>query len=394
MFVAAAAASSDRAPIMNVRVPARLLLALGLCLAAACGSADGAGRGKGGGKRGGEGGWKDGKAEEAALSIAVSAPAIRTIERRYEASGTLRARQVAEIRPVQTAVINALLAEEGDEVEAGQRLARLDGREQALMASRDRVAAENARRELDRLEQIGNADAIAEQEIDLKRFELQAAKAAAKLSRHQASLAEVRAPFDGTITARNVDVGNLATTATIIFEMADMSALELDLHLPEREAAAVGKGTEVELALVDGTEFTGTIERRAPVVDPLTGTVKFTVKITERPERAVPGAFCRAKVLLEARVDVPTVASTAVFKIDGEDHVFVVEDGKATRRKVGVGLSSDTRVEIVDGLDAGDLVVDDPGDGLTDGMTIEAVRSDEPAPPTAAAPQQKTREEG
>jgi len=384
---------------MNFRhhIVFRLTLAVGLLAPTlACGSADGAGHGKGGrGRGGGRGEHKKGEdAAEEALSIAVSAPTTGTIERRYEASGTLRAKRIAEIRPIQTAVIKKLYFEEGDEVKEGDRLAHLDGREQALMATRDRVAADNAKHELDRLEQIGNADAIAKQEIDLKRFELQAAKAAAKLSRHQASLSEVRAPFDGTITARNVDTGNLATASTIVYEMADMSVLELDLYLPEREAADVGKGASVELELVDGTEFIGTVLRRAPVVDPLTGTVKFTVEIGERPDRAVPGAFTRARVLLERHSDVPTVASTAVFKIDGEDHVFVVEDGKAARRAVKLGLESTERIEIADGLEPNDLVVVDPGDGLTDGMAVEPVQSDTEGAPTAEAPQRKKREEG
>lgn len=367
---------------------------------AACGSAQGGGGrggGHGGGKghgrggKGGKGGW-GGDAQEEALKIAVSTPATGTIERRYEASGTLRARRAAEIRPVQTAVITKLFFEEGDAVKEGDRMAKLDGRELALMAARDRIAAQNARRELDRLEGITNSDAIAQQEIDLKRFELESAKAAAKLSRHQASLAEVRAPFDGTVTARNVDTGNLATTSTVIYAVADMSVLELDVYLPEREAADVDNGAAVNLELVDGTAFTGEVVRRAPVVDPLTGTVKFTVEIDERPERAVPGAFTRARVLLDAHRDVMTVARGAMFQLEGDDHVYVVADGKATRRKVEVGLRDDERVEIVSGLEADELVVDDPGDGLTDGMAVDAVRTDAPVEARAEAePAGKTK---
>lgn len=302
----------------------------------------------------------------------VTALAAADIERYYRASGTLEALQYAQLRPLQTGILREIEVEEGDRVEDGQLLARLDAQELSLMARRDKMAAKNAERELERLESIANSNAIAREELDKQRYEAEAARASAKLSRHQASLTSVRAPFAGTIVSRQVDVGNLATTSTVLFELADLSAIELELHLPEREASRVALDANVEIELIDGTSFPGTVIRRAPIVDATTGTVKFTVRASEYPAGAVPGSFVRARVLLEQRSGVPSVPRSAVFDVEGAPHVYVALEGKARRVPVTLGIEGETMVEVTDGLAEDHSVVIDAS-GMTEGMALTPV---------------------
>ncbi len=348
----------------------------------ACGGAEGAGPGGGqkGGGPGGRGG-PGGPQEPLAVEVVKVEPA--TIERHHRASGTLEAKRRAEIRAIRTGIIEDLLVEVGDVVEVGQTLARLDGEELSLQAQRDRLTASNAERELGRLRELEGSDAIASQEIDGQRFTLDSAKASAKLSRAQAASMVVKAPFAGTILAREVDVGNLASTATILYELADLSALDLPLHLPEREAAKVTIGAEVEIELIDGTVFTGTILRRAPKVDALTGTVEFTVRAESFPAIAVPGAFVRARVLLERRASVPSVPSLAVFELEGQRYVYVLREGKARRVAVEVGLAGVERTEIRSGLEPADQVLP-TAQGITEGMPVKV--AGEQGPPKPAPP--------
>ncbi len=310
------------------------------------------------------------------MPVEVTKLTTGTVERRYRASGTLQALQWAEIRPTQTGILREIGVEEGDVVEAGQVLARLDSRELSLVAKRDTMAAKNAQRELERLETIANKNAIAREELDKQRYEMQTAKASAKLSKHQASLSVVRAPFAGTVVSRQVDVGNLATTATVLFELADLTALELELHLPEREAARVATDAAVEVELIDGTRFDANVIRRSPVVDATTGTVKFTIRVGEFPPAAVPGSFVRARVLLDSKAGVPVLPRSSIFEVEGEPHVYVVVEGKAQRVPVTLGIESDDRAEVVDGLTAEHVVVVDAS-GMTEGMALTP--SDAPA---------------
>jgi membrane fusion protein (multidrug efflux system) len=209
----------------------------------------------------------------------------------------------------------------------------------------------------------------------------------------------VRAPFAGTITKRHVDVGNLVMTSSAVFDLDDVSALELDLYLPEREAAAVSVDAPVRLTLLDGASVPGRVVRRAPVVDATTGTVKVTVRIggptappaadasaatdaadaarqgdaATRPSGAIPGAFVRAGVLVEHRVDAPSLPKTAVFEHEGEPHVYAVDGDKTRRTKVRVGMSSSDRMEILEGLAPDAIVVADATGGIVEGMPISPV---------------------
>lgn len=326
------------------------------------------------------------------MKVIVTALKADRIERWYRASGTLDAVRSAELVAVEPGIIEKLEVDEGEVVREGQVLARLDGRELALAASAAKLQLGNLERELQRLESV-SAGAISVEEIDKQRYAVAEARAAAKLSSVQAKQTVVRAPFPGTIVVRHVDVGNLATTATPLFSLADLSALELQLHIPERDAASVQQGTAVEIELVDGTTFTAKVFRKAPVVDPVTGTVKFTVRTETYPEVAAPGAFARARVLIAARDDVPSLEREAVFEIEGVPHVYVVADGKAQRREVKTGLEGSGRIEILEGLQSGDVVVAEGKGGVTEGMPLAPVEREtagggagpSPASPAAGA---------
>ncbi len=332
------------------------------------GDRKGKGRGKGKGK------WGGGEEEpQGPLAVTVINVAPAPVYRYYRTSGTLKALRTADIVAIQSGVIEKLQAEEGDVVESGQLLAKLDARSFQLQASRDQITAQNAKKQLSRLEQIAAQDAVAREELDQQLFSLKTAQASAKLSRHQVRQSEIRAPFTGTITQRHVDVGNLAGPSTPLFSLADLSALDLELHLPEAEAATVKIGSEVDIELLDESVFQAKILRRAPIVDPLTGTVKFTVRSTVFPDIAVPGAFARAKVLVDTRKAAPSLPHSALFDVEGKTHVYVVEDGKASRRRVEVGLMGEDRVEINGGLEPDAQVVLDSSSGITEGLPVKAV---------------------
>ena len=344
---------------------------LGLWLAAGCG---GEANGKGDGK---------GKPGQEPLAVAVTAIAPAEIDRYYRTSGTLRALRSADLVALQPGVVLELKAEEGDRVKAGQTLVRLDGRGFKLQAERDAITARNASQELRRLEQI--ADHLTREELDKQRYALENALASAQVSKHQANQTVVVAPFDGTITRRAIDVGNLATASTPLYSLADLSVLDVELHVPEREAGAVQAGAPTTLELQDGTRFAATVERRAPVVDPLTGTVKFLVRAKEYPPGAVPGAFVRAALRVDRRAAAPSLPRTAIFELEGVPHVYVVEDGRARRRPVELGLVGETHAELRGGLDPGAVVVADAGEGVTEGLPVKLAAAAKEGPKDSAA---------
>lgn len=326
--------------------------------------------------------------EQSALKVAVTRLQPRALERTYATSGTLRAVRAADLVAPSAAIIQDLLVEEGDRVKAGQVLAKLDGRAAGLQAAQARVQLGNLERELERL-QSAQPGVISKEEIDKQRYLVEEARASLELSKHQVGLTSVRAPFAGTITARRVEVGALASAQTPLFSLADLDVLELDLYLPEVDAATVKLDAEVDVELVDGSHFVGKVVRRAPIVDAATGTVKFTIRSREFPSNAAPGAFARAKVMVDARAAAPSVPRSAVFEVEGKPHVYVIEDGKAHRKPITLGLLGESFAEITSGIAADDVVVTDGSAGITEGMPLAAADAPpeaEAAPATAAAP--------
>lgn len=352
------------------------ILAAALMLGPSC---DSGGSGKGGpGGRGGPPGGKR-KAREALL-VETTTLEPATIERYYQTSGTLQALREAELFALQLGIIQSIAVEEGDVVKKNDALLKLDGRELTLQSDSAKVQLQNLRSELERLKGA-QGGVVAQEEIDKQRYAVEEAEAALKLSKFQAKQTWVRAPFGGTIVERMVDEGNLASTSTALFKIADLTALELELHVPEKDAASVADDATVEITLVDDSTATAAIARRSPVVDPLTGTVKFTVRAESFPAAAKPGAFARAKVLVSASKDAPSLPRTAVFEVDGKPHVYVLADGRAKRTEVKTGLEGDARVEILEGLLPDDVVVSGGGAGITEGMPL---RSANDKPRTAA----------
>ncbi|MCA9658371.1 MAG: efflux RND transporter periplasmic adaptor subunit [Myxococcales bacterium] len=371
---------------------------LAVALAGGCGGASAGGEqgegGKGGksgwGGKGGKGDWggkggKGGAKGEDALPVAVIHATPATVERFYRTSGTLEALRSADLVATQAGVILDISAEEGDHVEEDQVLARLDGRAFKLQASRDSVTAKNAEAELRRLEAIAALDAVSREELDKQRYAVEQALASVKVSRHQVAQTKVFAPFSGTIVARHVDVGNMATQATPLFSIADMSKLDLDLHIPEAEAGEVQVGSEVDLELLDGSTFRAKVIRRAPIVDALTGTVKFVARAEEFPSAAIPGAFTRAKVRVAAREAGLSLPNEAIFDYEGKPHVYTVEAGKVRRVQVELGLRGEARVEITGGLDPSAQVIADAGRGIVEGMPVRPLSEDGSAGETGAA---------
>ena len=196
------------------------------------------------------------------------------------------------------------------------------------------------------------------------------------------------APFSGTITARRVDIGNLASSSTVLFDLADMRSLELDLYLPEVDASTVSVGTRVNLKLVSGDTVAADVVRRAPVVDPLTGTVKFTARISEPPAMAVPGAYVQADIVVSTNPDALVIPIAATTERGGETSVFVVRDGVATKTAVELGIVEEPLVEILSGLDASQIIIADPADDIEDGAKVKPTGLPQPAgaPSSPSAP--------
>jgi RND family efflux transporter MFP subunit len=229
--------------------------------------------------------------------------------------------------------------------------------------------------------------------LDQARSDVNAAGSAIEVAREDARRVEallgytrIEAPFDGVVTRRNVDTGQLTRPGSeadplFIVERSDVVTAVLDV--PEVYAIDVDPGDRVTVALQAlkdrGKAVEGTVTRTAWALDPKTRTLHVEVDLPNPGGLLRPGLYAYATVVAEEHPEVLTVPAAAVFRGE-KDQAFcvVVVAGKARRRPIGVGLTDGTRTEVASGLDGGEAVVKAYAASLTDGQPVEPI---EPAAP-------------
>jgi RND family efflux transporter MFP subunit len=361
--------------------------------------------------------------ESSARTVNVPTIAVTRTERpeRFDAGGVVRARTTAAVTSRIMAPVEQVLVRPGDRVRAGQVLARLDardlgaqerraasGREAAEQGSRaaaserdaaraalglatathTRIAALHQRKsatdgELDQaVAQLRQAEARlagAEARVAEAAAGLAAAAAGADAAGVNASWATLTAPFDGVVTEKLVEPGNMAAPGQPLFRLEQQGGLRLEVRIDESRAAFVTVGQDVDV-IVDSSSATGssalrTTGRVAEVARDLSaGAHAFLVKIDLPREVSVPSStYARARFAGRARsaIDVPRAA---VVRNGQLASVFAVEDGRARLRLVSLGLEQDDSVEIVAGLEAGDRIVSQVSPALADGVRIGGAR--------------------
>ncbi|MBI4544779.1 MAG: efflux RND transporter periplasmic adaptor subunit [Gemmatimonadetes bacterium] len=337
---------------------------------AASAAAQSAGGGRGGAGRGGA---PDGMR----VAVVEVAPVeAGSIARSVTVSGT--------VEPIRTVAVNSQLAgallavrvEEGDAVTRGAVLAQLDDRElQAQLASAEASyqVAESAHQ---RAERLRERQVITVPEYERDRTAYAAARAQLEQLRTRVGYATVRASLAGVVTEKRVEAGDVVAPQTRLFTIADVSTMVVRVRVSELDVVelAVGDAVDVALDAFPGRPLEGRIRRIFPSADPATRLVPVEVALAGEASRlARPGFLARATFALSARENTLLVPASAVVTGGGSEAVFVVEDGKAVRRTVETGLSSQGRIEVVAGLRQGEQVVTVGSNTLRDGMAVRVV---------------------
>jgi RND family efflux transporter MFP subunit len=284
-------------------------------------------------------------------------------------------------------------AEIGDHVEAGAMLVELDAPEldQALAAARAAraQAAANldiARTTYERWRALGARKTVPLQEVDERRA-VWAARRADRLAadaevgrlEEQSAFKQVRAPFAGTVTRRNVELGALVdaggSTARELYRVAETRRLRIRVPVPQARLRAIAPGQPASVLVAEypGQTFAGHVARTAGALDPATRTLLTEVELANDDGRLLPGLYAQVRIELAADAETVLVPTNAV-RIDAAGaHVAVVEDsGKVRLQPVDLGRNLGTQVEVLHRLAPGAAVILNPTDLLRDGLEVRA----------------------
>lgn len=193
------------------------------------------------------------------------------------------------------------------------------------------------------------------------------------LAEQQLTDSVLTAPFDGIIRERLANAGDYVAIGAPVAVLVQVHPLRLRLAVPERDAAGIKVGQQVGLTVEgDPGKHAGRVARISPSISEDNRTLMVEAEVPNADGRLRPGSFARAEIVVLAADSAVLVPASAIVSFAGIDKVIGVEAGKAVEKRVKTGRKSGDRVEIVNGVKAGDSVVAEPGN-LVSGETVKAI---------------------
>ena len=319
--------------------------------------------------------------------VSAMAVTIEDLEDRVTAVGELVAPQHAEISAEVDGRVTELMLVEGQSVAAGDPLLELDPakRRLELAAARAHVSegaasVENVRRQVSRQRElqarkISSQSALDDSETALRLAQAKLAAAKADLGVETRALEEatVRAPFDGMVVRRMVSLGEYVQVGRSLVEIVSLNPIEVEFRVAEIDSSFVRLGQEVavHVAPYPDRSFGAKVTVISPTIDSNTRTLRVKAVVDNAEGLLRPGLFARADLGLSMHEGVAVIPSSAVLqRVDGSV-VFVLDGAdRAMRRVVQLGSFQEGRVEVTNGLRAGDRVLVRGHADLLDGQQV------------------------
>ena len=276
----------------------------------------------------------------------------------FSGAATLEAEEEADVVAKAAGVVQILMVEEGDYVRSGQILAKLDSERSSLELVQKEANLKRLENNLMRSQELYDKNLISADAYEQVKFQYDAEKAAVEISRLNISYSSIRTPISGYVSERMIKVGSMVSENQPTFRVTDFDPLLAVLYVPERELNKLRTGQSARIQVdASSSDFGAHIKRVSPVVDPLTGTFKVTLEVSDDSGILKPGMLALVNITYEVRKSVVLIPKQAVVKEDDASTVFVIRDSVAYQTEVVTGYSDEQAIEIVSGLESGAVVV-------------------------------------
>jgi membrane fusion protein (multidrug efflux system) len=295
--------------------------------------------------------------------VVSTAKAVEQVwENRVSSVGTVATGRGVTVSNDAAGVVSAIKFESGAQVKKGQVLVELDSdveraQLQSIVARRDLAKVSAGRTKA-----LVDQGAIPQSQLDADQAGLKSASADVSALQAQIDRKVIRAPFDGRIGIRQVNLGQYLNPGTAIAVLQATEGVFVDFTLPQEQLQVVRVGTVVRVN--DGTpgpKATATVSAIDPTLDAVTRAIRVRAAVDAQDPALSPGMFVNVAVVLPEQKKVVIVPATAVVHASFGDSIFVVEDGqphkKASQKFVKLGEARGDFVAVVDGLKAGEEVV-------------------------------------
>jgi RND family efflux transporter MFP subunit len=338
--------------------------------------------------------------------VSVISPTTGENKSSLDLPGRLEAYSRAPIYARVSGFLKAWYVDIGAPVKAGQLLAEIEAPDldQQLLQARAALASAQAGEALalvtaQRWQTLGGTNTVAKQTVDEKTGDLTVKQALSKAAKANVDRLEVladfkrlTAPFDGTVTTRNTDVGALinadSSAGLALFVISDTRKLRVTVSIPQNYVPAVKINTKVQITVPEypGKVYYGVVDASARSVDPQSGTTRMQLVVDNSAGELMPGAFANTRIELPPTVQALTIPAGALIFDQKGMHVATMDaNNKVVLKTVTIGRDLGQIVEIATGIAATDRIIDSPPDGLADGDQLRVVETKVDGEKAAAA---------
>ena len=316
--------------------------------------------------------------DRAAPGVIVKRAEIMSFPLAAEALGNARANESVDIRPKITATLTEILFEEGQEVQTGDVLVKLDNLEQVADLAAAKAALVDSEASYNRSSELFKNNVVSKSQLLQDEARKIADEAMVSVAEKRLADTIVRAPFAGRIGLRRVSIGSLLGPGTVITTLDDTNVIKVDFDLPEIYLSRLEPGLMVlaNSAAYPDQVFEGKVTSVDTRVDPVSRTVRVR-SIMQNPEGHLrPGMFLTV-TLLKQTVESLVIPERALVPERSEQYVFVVGDNQLVeKRAVQIGRRRPGDVEILSGLSAGELVIVDGIQKARDGQAVSIIETE------------------
>lgn len=335
----------------------------------------------------------------APLAPVQAATAVREAVPRYLSGlGTVTAANTVTVRSRVDGQLMALHFQEGQQVKAGDLLAEIDPSQFKValaqaegQLAKDKATLANARRDLARYQQLSKTNLVSRQELDAQQAlvnetlgTIKADEAAVASAQLQLNWSRITAPTEGRVGLKQVDIGNQISsgdTAGIVV-LTQTHPIDVLFTLPESDIATILQAQKAGKTLtVEAWDRTnkqklssGTLLSLDNQIDVTTGTIKLKARFDNQDDALFPNQFVNARMLVDTQQDAIVIPAAALQMGNDGHFVWVLNgDNQVSKHTVTTGIQDSEKVVIAAGLSAGDRVVTDGIDRLTEGAKVEVV---------------------
>ncbi|MBF9254547.1 efflux RND transporter periplasmic adaptor subunit [Pontibacter sp. 172403-2] len=310
-----------------------------------------------------------------AIPVAITEVTSDKLDKSFMAQGNFAPIQSLTLLSETQGQVQKVYKRKGDKVKAGDLLLKVESNTMAADLATAQTNAEKAKRDLERFENLAAGDAITQRQLEDARLAAKSTHAQLVAARQRLNKTSITAPINGEINEIYVEVGSYLSSGTKLYDIVNVDKLKLQVKASESEVLLINKGDKVTVKADAGAgeEYEGVVTAIAAQADP---SLKFDVEIEVKnaADNLRAGMYGTAFFKVDAQRDAMLLPREAIVGSIQNPSVFVVNNGVANARQVKVGVVTQDKVEILEGVKPGEQVVRSGQINLREGTKVSVLK--------------------